>query len=106
MKEPKSISSIYADLTSKARTTFFKKNRAYGDSWLRTEEITGVPVEHGILVRMGDKMARIQNLLHSKDVDDLGESIVDTLIDLANYSLMLASYIIYKKGGADGKNHS
>lgn len=49
-------------------------------------------VERGLLVRMCDKMSRISSLIESKwKVED--ETIVDTLVDLANYSLILSLYL-------------
>ena len=48
----------------------------------------GVTAEQGILVRMSDKMSRIGNLLQQEaQVKD--ESIGDTLLDLANYAVIL-----------------
>jgi len=53
-------------------------------------------VETGIMVRMSDKMSRIANLLEKENaVKD--ESITDTLIDLANYSIILKCYLEQKK---------
>lgn len=50
-------------------------------------------VETGILVRMTDKMARITNLLKEGKVNQVkDESVDDTLIDLANYAVILAAY--------------
>ena len=52
----------------------------------------------GILVRMCDKMSRISNLI-KQEGKVKNESITDTLIDLANYSLILAVYLNANKGG-------
>jgi len=53
-------------------------------------------VERGMLVRMSDKMSRISNLIDkSGKVED--EKIEDTLIDLANYSIILSIYLKQKK---------
>jgi hypothetical protein len=53
-------------------------------------------VEEGILVRMSDKMTRIANLL-KQDAKVVDEKITDTLVDLANYSIILKCYIESKK---------
>lgn len=45
----------------------------------------------GILVRMCDKMSRIENLL-SKEPDVLDETQEDTLVDMVGYTAILASY--------------
>ncbi len=52
--------------------------------------ITDVP--RGILVRMSDKVSRIINLL-DKEASVKDESINDTLIDLANYTIILKCYL-------------
>ncbi len=52
--------------------------------------------EQGILVRMTDKMSRINSLL-DRDAQVKDESIEDTLLDLANYSIILAGYIRSKR---------
>lgn len=58
----------------------------------RSSEISGVPVERGILVRMSDKMTRIRNLMdRPPEVRD--ESLLDTLNDLANYSMILRIWL-------------
>jgi hypothetical protein len=55
----------------------------------------GIPVEVGMLVRMSDKFIRIRNLLDRPAATD--ESVRDTLIDLANYSLILAVWLEQKE---------
>jgi hypothetical protein len=42
----------------------------------------------GCLVRMSDKFSRIISLVKNPDNDKVGESILDTLLDLAVYSLI------------------
>lgn len=53
-------------------------------------------VESGMIVRMSDKLSRITNLL-SKEASVKDESIHDTLLDLANYSIILSNYIESKQ---------
>ena len=56
------------------------------------ESIGITTTEKGILVRMTDKLQRIANLLDNEaQVKD--ESILDTLQDLSNYSLILRVYL-------------
>ena len=52
--------------------------------------------EAGLMVRISDKMTRISNLL-KQDAQVKDESIHDTLLDMANYAMILASYIEDKK---------
>lgn len=60
---------------------FKKKNQDYGDAFAKYGAI-------GVLVRMGDKISRLQSV-SAKQVSLINsESIRDTLIDLHNYSAM------------------
>jgi len=47
----------------------------------------GIPAWKGVLIRCTDKWARIEELSNGK-VDLVDESLADTLIDLANYSII------------------
>ena len=60
---------------------FTKKNTDYGDAFANYGVV-------GVLVRMGDKIARLQSIT-TKSVSLVNtESLRDTLIDLHNYSAM------------------
>lgn len=65
---------------------FTRKNKDYGDAFA-----TYGPI--GVLVRIGDKINRLQNISNSgiQMIDD--ESIRDTLIDLHNYAGMAVMLI-------------
>ena len=49
--------------------------------------------ELGFLVRMHDKMARIESFVAKGFLEVKDESVFDTLLDLANYSILLAGFI-------------
>lgn len=69
------------DVQDEARALFKKKNADYGDSFA-----TYGPV--GVLVRMGDKISRL-NSITQKGVHLVNtESLRDTLVDLHNYAAM------------------
>jgi len=53
--------------------------------------------EAGFLVRMEDKMMRINNLIKKGSASVKDESIADTLMDLANYSILMMGYLESKK---------
>lgn len=79
-----------------------KKNSDYtagsGDPFanFRLAETLGFSsVETGILVRMTDKMARLRCLTEGRRLQVKDETIEDTLLDLANYALILRSYIYH-----------
>jgi len=63
-----------------ARELFARKNADYGDAFADYGIV-------GVMVRMGDKIARISSLA-SKDAETTSESVADTYIDLYNYSIM------------------
>ena len=57
-------------------------------------------VETGFIVRMTDKLMRISALSGGGKVAKVSdESIEDTLLDLANYSILLAGYIKFRSQG-------
>lgn len=60
------------------------------DTWSNFREATawGLTPLEGCLVRMGDKYRRVQNLRRNAANDQVGESIKDTLLDLANYAII------------------
>ncbi len=59
--------------------------------------------EVGFLTRMSDKTARIQTFVKRGVLNVPDESIQDTLLDLANYCVLLAGYIKSKKEACHGK---
>lgn len=79
------------------------KNHDYGGkdsnpfaNFMAVEHLGAASAETGIAVRMTDKLSRIITLLNNEaKVND--ESITDTLLDLANYALILKALISYKK---------
>lgn len=60
---------------------FKKKNSDYGDAFAEYGPI-------GVLMRMGDKIKRLQSIEKNKITMVNDEQIRDTLIDLHNYSAM------------------
>lgn len=67
---------------------YCNKNADYGDSFGQSIKEWGFL---SALIRIGDKYNRLKSLIgDGKNIQVKDESIEDTLIDLANYSLMLA----------------
>jgi hypothetical protein len=64
--------------------TFKAKNHDYGNSFAKTFGEFGLTAP---VVRMNDKMERIKTLVKS-DAQVKGESIRDTILDLANYAVL------------------
>ena len=66
---------------NEALELFKKKNSDYGDAFANYGTI-------GVLIRMGDKISRLQSITN-KNISLINtESLRDTLIDLHNYSAM------------------
>lgn len=48
-----------------------------------------------LVVRLHDKLSRLKNLLkNNKEIQVKNESLVDTALDMANYSIMLAEELL------------
>ena len=62
-----------------------KKNRDYGDSFHTSYKDYGLIVA---AIRIGDKYNRLHSLVSRNEKPLVGESVRDTLLDLANYAIM------------------
>lgn len=62
-----------------------EKNKCYNNSFGRTFEQLGII---SAVTRISDKYNRLCNLATNPNIDNLGESIEDTLKDLASYAIM------------------
>lgn len=79
----------FTDITTSMAKTYAAKNHDYGDSFEISCNKFGIIAG---IVRMGDKMNRIETLAVKKaEVND--ESIKDTLLDLANYAIMTVMWM-------------
>lgn len=76
---------IHKSICDKLNDTYKVKNADYGDSFARVRREEG---QTAILVRLKDKLYRLETLLHGAEIRVNDESIDDTLVDLANYCLM------------------
>lgn len=78
--------SIHKQLLDEMHDLYIRKNRDYGSSVTDTYEKFGLT---SFLVRLSDKLNRVTNLtLNNKDNLVQDEKIQDTLMDLANYSIL------------------
>lgn len=77
----------FTELTQKMIELQSKKGQDYGEDndGLRNLRRRG---QTGVVARMGDKLARLEALVGKRD-PVVEESIEDTLLDLANYCLLL-----------------
>lgn len=75
---------LHKEICNELNLIYERKNNDYGDAFakLRNE------VPTAILVRIFDKYSRLKNLLQGAEQKVNDESIIDTLMDLANYAIM------------------
>ena len=64
---------------------YARKNRDYGNSFDKSMDKWGLPVA---AIRIGDKVNRLQSLIAKGGAEVKDESMADTFIDLACYSIM------------------
>lgn len=75
----------FKEIANSLGELYEKKNRAYGNSFSDTYKKLGII---SAVTRISDKYNRLCNLATNPDIDNLGESIEDTLKDLASYAIM------------------
>ena len=79
---------------SKMGDVFAVKNKKYGNSFEISLDKYGIIAA---LTRISDKFNRVENLIINNDKGTDDESLLDTLLDMANYCVMTAVYL--KNGG-------
>ena len=79
----------FMDITTDMAKTYAAKNHDYGNSFEQSCNKFGIIAS---VVRLGDKMNRIESLVIKKaEIKD--ESIKDTLLDMANYAIMTVMWL-------------
>lgn len=96
MNEAKVNVSSFKKQTDEMNDVFAIKNKNYGNSFEISLDKYGIIAA---LTRLSDKFNRLETLILKGENGTTDESVADTLIDLANYSVMTAVYL--KNGGAD-----
>lgn len=83
----------FKDIVKGMIETYVRKNHDYGNSFDKSLDKFGLVAS---VVRIGDKMNRIESLVQKKAmVQD--ESIRDTLLDMANYAIMTVMWLDNQK---------
>lgn len=77
----KSSIEKYQDIQAEALELFKKKNTDYGDGFKKYGPV-------GVLIRIGDKINRLQSITNNGIQLVETESLRDTLIDLHNYAAL------------------
>ena len=75
----------FRQIAEEITSLYEMKDKAYGSSFNQTYEKLGII---SAVTRISDKYNRLCNLAVNKDIDNLGESIEDTLKDMAAYCIM------------------
>ena len=83
MKENKRV-VMHQQVCSRLTKIYKDKNSDYGDSFVKVRE----EFPNAILIRLSDKLNRLKTLYSGKGQMVRDESVVDTLLDLANYCIM------------------
>lgn len=93
---PKLAESVekFTEITSNMAKTYAAKNHDYGNSFEQSLDKFGLVAS---VVRLGDKMNRIESLT-KKEAQVEDESIKDTLLDMANYAIMTVMWMDKKSG--------
>lgn len=75
----------FREIAKELGDLYEKKNLAYGNSFSETYNKLGII---SAVTRISDKFNRLCNLATNPDIDNLGESLEDTLRDMASYCIM------------------
>lgn len=75
----------FKKITEEISSLYEIKDRCYADSFGSTYDKLGII---SAVTRISDKYNRLCNLATNPDLDNLGESIEDTLKDMAAYCIM------------------
>lgn len=89
------------DILQKMGDIFVVKNEKYGNSFEVSVDKYGMIAA---LTRISDKFNRIEHLILNDDKGTDDETVIDTLIDMANYCVMTAVYMKNAGGENRGKN--
>jgi hypothetical protein len=77
------------DYTGGSNDPFFNFTRVEANQICQTET--------GFLTRMSDKFSRITTFVNKGVLKVADESVIDTLLDMANYCILMAAYIKQKR---------
>lgn len=80
--------AIHKELCDRLNDVYVAKNHDYDDSFSKSIDDIGYVAA---ITRMGDKLQRAKALLMGASQKVSDESVMDTLMDLANYALMTAT---------------
>lgn len=80
----------FKDYTDRLAETLKEKNTAYGDAFTASVDEDGLLA---LKIRLGDKLNRVSSLIKKGELKENDESLEDTLLDLAGYSILGLKYL-------------
>lgn len=84
----------FEEITNQMTEIFCKKNKDYGDSFSSSLDEFGLVAG---IVRINDKINRIKQIYKINEIEVTEEKLEDTLLDLANYSVMTLLWLKNKE---------
>ena len=97
-REEKEMNKVerHKQLCEKLNKIYEAKNHDYGDSFGKSYKEYGLNMP---CIRLEDKLNRLKSINFNKTVKVSDESLIDTLMDLANYSIMTVLELELEKEG-------
>lgn len=75
---------LHKQICGNMHNTYKAKNADYGDSFAKVREV----YPETVCIHIMEKLERLKTLLRGAEQQVKGESIDDTLLDIANYAVM------------------
>ena len=88
---------IHKGICDKSHNTYKAKNADYGDSFSKLRQ----KYPNAILIRLTDKLNRLEVLMNGGQQQVNDESIDDTLLDLATYAIMELTERQFERGASE-----
>ena len=83
--EEQEYKDCFNEILEEMKEVHRKKNADYGNNFHKRYERWGFLTA---LLRLSDKMERLENIYEKGEIEVKDESVEDTLLDLANYAVM------------------
>ena len=84
------MNNKFLEYTNYLANVLQQKNLAYGDSFSKSLDEDGLLV---LKIRLGDKFNRVSSLIKRGELKENDESLEDTLLDMAGYSILGLKYL-------------
>jgi hypothetical protein len=99
MSTREDLINLHNNICQEALELMKKKNNDYASdadpfmNFRRAEYLGFSTAELGVLIRMTDKMSRISTYLNKGELSLANESVYDAIVDIINYSVILAGLL-------------